>query len=91
MRVTADLSKGAYKTGEVQGDTYLTGSAFNDTLTGDRGANTLIGGLGADILKGNAGNDTFVCSRRYRRPHPRHQTGSPISLSETRSTSRPST
>ncbi len=47
------------------GDTYdgienLTGSAFDDTLTGDDNANTLIGGAGADTLKGGGGDDTLV-------------------------------
>ncbi|WP_156459494.1 Ig-like domain-containing protein [Brevundimonas sp. Root1279] len=35
----------------------LTGSAFNDTLTGDGAANVLRGGLGADTLLGLAGAD----------------------------------
>ncbi len=46
----------------------VTGSAFNDVLTGDAGANSLnggngndvlIGGAGADTMYGYAGNDTF--------------------------------
>lgn len=35
----------------------LTGSDWNDTLTGDSNSNTLIGGLGNDTLTGNDGND----------------------------------
>jgi Ca2+-binding RTX toxin-like protein len=35
----------------------LTGSAFNDTLTGDGNANTIEGGLGDDILNGSGGID----------------------------------
>jgi Ca2+-binding RTX toxin-like protein len=31
----------------------VTGSAFNDTLTGNAAANMITGGLGADILTGN--------------------------------------
>ena len=36
----------------------LTGSNFNDTLTGNAAANTIIGSLGNDILNGGAGSDT---------------------------------
>ncbi len=47
----------------------VSGSIFDDTLTGDTGNNLLMGqngndilngGEGADILAGGAGNDTFV-------------------------------
>ena len=50
----------------------LTGSAFNDTLTGDANGNilnglagndTLIGGAGNDALSGAAGNDTLFGGR----------------------------
>jgi Ca2+-binding RTX toxin-like protein len=37
----------------------LTGSNYNDTLTGDAGANILLGGLGFDTLTGGGGNDIF--------------------------------
>ena len=36
----------------------LTGSAFNDTLTGDGNANVIEGGLGDDVMNGAAGTDT---------------------------------
>lgn len=36
----------------------LTGSAFNDTLTGDGNANVIEGGLGDDAINGGAGTDT---------------------------------
>jgi len=53
---------GAQFTGSTGTDTLvaiegLTGSAFNDTLTGDDGANILNGGLGNDLLTGGAGDD----------------------------------
>jgi Ca2+-binding RTX toxin-like protein len=35
----------------------LTGTAFDDTLTGDAGANLLSGATGNDTLEGGAGND----------------------------------
>ena len=37
---------------------HITGSAFDDTLTGDLRANTLTGGAGADRLSGGPGIDT---------------------------------
>ena len=37
----------------------VTGSAFNDVLTGDERANTLIGGSGDDLLDGGAGDDVL--------------------------------
>lgn len=69
--VAANLSDSAFNTNEAAGDSYaaienLTGSAFNDKLTGDGGANvldggagndTLVGGAGADVLTGGAGTD----------------------------------
>ncbi|MEP7300749.1 MAG: hypothetical protein ABI699_04415, partial [Caldimonas sp.] len=38
----------------------LTGSDFNDTLTGNAGDNTLDGGLRADRMTGGDGSDTYV-------------------------------
>eukprot|EP01035_Chromulina_nebulosa_P032826 gene32826-biopygen21209 len=38
----------------------LSGSAFNDTLTGDTGANVLAGGAGADALNGGDGDDVLL-------------------------------
>ena len=44
----------------LDGFENLTGSAFNDTLTGTTGANVLTGLGGDDMLKGNIGADIFV-------------------------------
>ncbi|WP_310467735.1 M10 family metallopeptidase C-terminal domain-containing protein, partial [Sphingomonas sp.] len=71
--VTVSLALGAQNTGGAGTDTlvaieHVSGSAFNDTLTGNGGANTLsgnagndtlIGGAGADSMAGGAGNDWF--------------------------------
>ncbi len=38
---------------------HLTGTSYNDRLTGNANHNTLNGGLGTDILTGNSGNDTL--------------------------------
>lgn len=40
----------------------VSGSSFNDTLTGNAGANRLEGGNGADKLNGGNGNDTLLGS-----------------------------
>jgi Ca2+-binding RTX toxin-like protein len=52
----------AQATGGAGSDTLtnienLTGSNFNDALTGNAGANVLSGGLGNDTLRGGLGND----------------------------------
>jgi Ca2+-binding RTX toxin-like protein len=51
--------------GDAAGDWFyqvenLTGTAFNDMLTGDDGDNQLRGGAGRDLLYGGLGNDTAV-------------------------------
>ena len=58
--VRLDLSRG-----KSAGDTYisienLSGSGFNDHITGDRGANVLIGQGGNDAIHGGAGNDVLL-------------------------------
>jgi Ca2+-binding RTX toxin-like protein len=73
--VSVDLARvGPQHTGGAGVDTLtgfenLTGSDFNDTLSGDAGANVLdggagddrlIGGFGADVIIGGAGVDTYV-------------------------------
>lgn len=50
--------------GEVAGDIYIsienvTGSAYNDDLTGDASANVLVGGAGDDWVSGREGADTL--------------------------------
>ncbi|WP_442579141.1 beta strand repeat-containing protein [Mesorhizobium sp. ASY16-5R] len=62
--VTASLLTPASNTGEAAGDTYssienLTGSAFNDKLTGTNSINSIIGGAGDDQVAGLAGNDSL--------------------------------
>ncbi|MEY3230128.1 MAG: hypothetical protein RL689_215, partial [Planctomycetota bacterium] len=44
----------------LSGIENVTGSGFNDTLTGDVNANVLDGGAGNDTLNGGAGNDTLI-------------------------------
>lgn len=63
--VTVNLSlAGAQATGAgsdtLSGIENLTGSAFNDILTGNTGANRFIGGDGVDRFTGGAGADEFV-------------------------------
>jgi Ca2+-binding RTX toxin-like protein len=62
--VTAMLGNAAANTGDAAGDTYssierLTGSAFDDILSGDLANNTMIGGAGNDTLDGGLGNDNL--------------------------------
>jgi Ca2+-binding RTX toxin-like protein len=62
--VRASLSDPSQNTGDALGDEYegiegLTGSLFNDSLTGNTAANTLDGGSGNDVLIGLAGNDRY--------------------------------
>ncbi|MGQ3280416.1 MAG: calcium-binding protein, partial [Shinella sp.] len=62
--VIAALLSPATNTGDAAGDTYisienLTGSKFNDTLSGTNGVNSIIGGLGNDTIFGLGGNDNL--------------------------------
>ena len=63
--VTVDLLAGTAIGGHATGDTFagienLSGSRYNDTLTGDTKANRLDGGSGHDRLMGGAGADVLV-------------------------------
>ena len=63
--ISANLGTGKGLLGEAFGDVLvaiedLTGSDFDDTLTGDAQANLLIGGLGNDTVAGGNGDDTLV-------------------------------
>jgi Ca2+-binding RTX toxin-like protein len=62
--VTASLAAGGTG-GEALGDTFtgienLSGSDWDDRLTGDSGSNLIIGLAGADTLAGGAGDDTLL-------------------------------
>ena len=60
--ITIDLAAGTSVGGDAQGDTLsgienLTGSNYDDVLTGDAGANVLNAGTGNDYADGGVGND----------------------------------
>jgi Ca2+-binding RTX toxin-like protein len=61
--VKVDLSKGTASGGggndKLSHIENITGSNFNDQLSGDGNDNLIDGGLGKDTLKGAAGNDTL--------------------------------
>jgi Ca2+-binding RTX toxin-like protein len=62
--VDVNLTTGIGLGGTAQGDTLtdtenVTGSAFDDTLTGDDEGNVLSGAGGIDVLKGGGGTDTL--------------------------------
>jgi Ca2+-binding RTX toxin-like protein len=63
--VDVDLGRGAQFGGEAAGDVLvgienLTGSAYNDRLSGDGRSNVLVGGSGADVLNGRGGADVLT-------------------------------
>lgn len=63
--IRADLLKSFANLGDAAGDRYvsienLTGSAFDDMLSGNNGRNVLIGGAGADKLLGYGGVDILM-------------------------------
>ncbi len=65
LGVIVNLETGAAFGGDATGDIFsgiedLSGSGFNDVLTGDAGANALFGQNGADRLLGGSGNDVLV-------------------------------
>ncbi|MGK9164643.1 hypothetical protein KXR53_00010 [Inquilinus limosus] len=75
--VTVDLATGTGHGGDAEGDTltgfeilsgsqgndFLTGNAFANTLQGWNGNDVLEGGIGKDVLTGGAGTDRFVFTR----------------------------
>ena len=46
--------------GQIKKYRVITGSAYDDALTGNDGVNYFEGGLGADTLDGGAGSDTTL-------------------------------
>ena len=62
--LAVDLGRPSAGTGEAAGDSFLSieavsGSSYNDGLTGDDLGNLLSGNGGSDLLSGNAGSDTI--------------------------------
>lgn len=63
-KVTVNLATPLSNKGDAKGDTYvsienISGSAFNDVLTGNKSANAIFGVAGADTIDGGAGKDTI--------------------------------
>jgi Ca2+-binding RTX toxin-like protein len=68
VAVNLNLTTAQVSTGDASGDILvsienLTGSGFNDTLTGDANANIFMGWTGNDSLTGGAGNDIYIYAR----------------------------
>ena len=66
--VTVNLEDNTISGGHAEGDVLvnienLSGSSYDDVLTGDDGANSLEGGAGADTLIGGDGTDTASYER----------------------------
>ena len=63
--ITVSLATGTGLGGDAEGDTLteienLTGSRFDDSLTGDDGANVIAGNAGNDTLSGLGGDDVLI-------------------------------
>ncbi|HUG61772.1 MAG TPA: calcium-binding protein, partial [Methylomirabilota bacterium] len=58
--VKADLKSKTIDGDAVKGFENLTGSAFNDELSGTNGANVIFGGGGADRIEGRKGRDRLT-------------------------------
>ncbi|KAK0349824.1 hypothetical protein LTR94_031501, partial [Friedmanniomyces endolithicus] len=60
VNLTTNVNTGGDAGGDLLSNVEnVTGSAFNDVLTGDAAANTLLGGDGDDVLAGMAGADVI--------------------------------
>ena len=64
LRVIVNLASGTGAGGSAEGDTLVgienvSGSLFNDILTGNDGTNMLTGLQGNDVLKGGGGSDSL--------------------------------
>lgn len=60
LRITLSQNTQGAGTDIVRGVEHLTGSAFDDILTGSGRGNILIGGAGRDVMSGNNGEDLLV-------------------------------
>ncbi|HEY8191364.1 MAG TPA: calcium-binding protein, partial [Alphaproteobacteria bacterium] len=60
LSITAAQNTGGAGTDTISGFEYITGSAFNDTLTGNTGVNIIDGGAGDDVMNGSYGIDTVT-------------------------------
>jgi len=59
LAITGNQNTGGSGVDLIQQFENLTGSDFNDILTGDAGDNRIVGGLGADTMSGGLGNDRY--------------------------------
>jgi Ca2+-binding RTX toxin-like protein len=60
LAITSAQATGGAGSDTLSGFENLTGSAYNDTLTGTSGANTIIGGAGDDTITGKGGADILT-------------------------------
>jgi Ca2+-binding RTX toxin-like protein len=60
LGITTAQATGGSGSDTLLGIENLSGSAYNDRLTGNGGANVLNGGSGNDTMEGGAGNDLYV-------------------------------
>ena len=68
INLSATLAENRAMGGDAQGDLHdgfenLTGSVFNDTLTGDDQDNVINAGKGNDVVSGGLGDDTYFYTR----------------------------
>ncbi|MEJ0038742.1 MAG: M10 family metallopeptidase C-terminal domain-containing protein [Gammaproteobacteria bacterium] len=59
LALTSAQVTGGAGTDTISNFEYLTGSSYDDTLTGTSGANVITGGDGNDSIVGGGGNDTL--------------------------------